>query len=319
VQGYVSSIYERESQGPDLTHVRFVGIEPASRARVRRDPVFRPGTWRQPAGHGERRVGVGAREFVALDPFLAWLLARAGIDSRAYRVGALQRRLPACLRQLRVSSVEAARALIESKPELLPQALSTILIGVSEFFRDHEVFKRLQTTFLPELLRKRAFLRVCAAGVSTGQELYSVAMLLAEAGALNGSYLLGIDLRADAIASARTGRFDDREVNRLAPAFREQYFRPDGANWMVRDELRANTNWRVADLFAHSASGPWDLIVFRNVAIYFDPARGGMVWERLCSELRPGGVLVCGKAENPPESLPFRRVAPCIYQKTDRI
>lgn len=246
---------------------------------------------------------------------MAWTLGRAGLQPDAYRATAMRRRIPACLRHLRVSSPAAARQLMERKPELLPLVLNTVLVGVSEFFRDRPVFEDLAEMVLPELLRQRTGVRVCSAGASGGQELYSVAMLLAEAGALDGSDLLGVDCRPDAVRSARRGIFNDREMEGVEPSRRDRFFHHAHDRWEVLPALKRRIRWELQDLLGLDAGGPCDLILFRNVAIYFSETHGANAWARLCDQLSPGGFLVTGKAEKPPATLPLTRLASCIYRK----
>jgi chemotaxis protein methyltransferase CheR len=246
---------------------------------------------------------------------MGWMFGKAGLDISVYRPSALQRRLPACLRQLRVASPESARTLLECRPELLPLALNALLIGVSDFFRDAPVFGQLQTVVLPALLRSRPGIRVCSVGVSGGQELYSVAMLLAELAGLGGSRLMGIDCRSHAIAHAAAGDFRPEEMAGVEPARRERFFERAGGCWRIRPELRSQVRWEVADLFSFAGPGPWDLILFRNVAIYLDDSPAVRAWERLEARLAPGGVLVTGKAERPPGWLGLVRIGPSIYRK----
>lgn len=257
----------------------------------------------------------GPEEAAGLDPFLDWLLHKGGVTAFAYRAAVLQRRLPACLRQLRVPTTGAARDLLERRPELLPFALSAVLIGVSEFFRDHAVFDQLASHILPELVRRKGGGRVCSVGCSAGQELYSVAILLAEAGGLEKSEMLGVDCRPDAIVRASVGAFANDELDSVDPRRLARYFRAEGGRWIARTELRARMRWQAADLFAFEMGGAWDLILFRNVAIYLDDVYTARVWERLVSRLAPGGFLVAGKAETPPAALPLRRVAPCLFKR----
>lgn len=294
----------------NLAHIFFTGVEPVSHAWTSARPDV--GLDRQPTAR-ERATGP---DDGSLDPLLAWMLERAGLRPSAYRPAAMQRRVSACLRQLRVASANSARELLERKPELLSFALNAVLIGVSEFFRDRAVFDYLEESALPELLRTREGLRVCSAGVSGGQELYSVAMLLAEAGVLGQSELLGVDCRADAIRRAGEGLFNADDMAGVEPSRLERFFRPAGARWSVLPELTQRMHWRVQDLFAFDAGGACDLILFRNVAIYFNEKHGVDVWTRLCGQLVPGGVLVTGKAEKPPASLPLTRLAPSIYLKS---
>lgn len=263
-----------------------------------------------------------ARENAALpaepiDAFAALVLVQAGIDPRVYRAKPIQRRLAACLRQLRAPDAASAEQRLQSSPELLPFALDTLLIGVTGFFRDPAVFQHLRAIIVPALLRERAGLNVYAAGVSGGHELYSVAMLLDERGALAGSTLLGVDCRTHAIAQARAGRFDGEELVGLTPEQRQKYFAVAGGVAVARPHLRSRMEWRCRDLFSDaSAAIGADLILFRNVAIYLEPPAAAQVYERFAAQLAPGGILVTGKAEHPPRTLPFTKVAPSIFRKT---
>ena len=92
---------------------------------------------------------------------------------------------------LKVRSTEEAREVLENRPALLPAAVDSLLIGVTEFFRDSLVFEGMRAEVLPNLAIRRGPLRICSAGCSTGEELYSVAILLAEGGLLARSFLLG--------------------------------------------------------------------------------------------------------------------------------
>jgi chemotaxis methyl-accepting protein methylase len=249
------------------------------------------------------------------DPLLAWLLRQAGLNVRAYRPRALERRLAACLRQLGTPTRAAAREALAARPDLVGSALNAVLIGVTDFFRDSAVWDQFARESLPDLLASRRALRVYSAGASTGNELYSVAMLLAEAGVLAGSDLCGVDCRPDAIGAARAGMFDEAALARVSPEWRERYFQPTWGGYQVRPSLRNALRWRVGDLFAFEELATWDVILFRNVAIYLEESHATRAWEYLCDQLSPGGVLMTGKAEKPPHYLPLRRVGPALYQR----
>lgn len=247
------------------------------------------------------------------DPLVRWLLEQVGVDAQIYRASPLVRRLPACLRQLRSDGPASAQALLQRRAELVPLALDALLIGVSEFFRDAAVFDHLQRVVLPELLRPGRPLRVCSVGSSAGQELYSLAILLAEAGALDGAQLLGVDCRPEAVARASRGVFPSLEG--LPSAFREKYFRADAEGWAAIEPLRRALAWETSDLFAWKNSEPWDLILFRNVAIYLTEQHTCRAWEKLTAQLAPGGCIVTGKAETPPRHLQLHRSAHSVYRK----
>lgn len=249
--------------------------------------------------------------------FFARLLGESGLPARAYRSRALVRRLPACLRFLRVGSPEEAVRRLEAEPALATAVLNVALLGVTEFFRDGAVFEALRERVLPELLAERPALRVWSAACSEGHELYSVAMLLAEAGQLGRAELLGTDCRPEAIAVARGGVFGNEAVAAMNEARRGRHF-AQSRDWAAIDPaLRAATQWRVADLLQGAERGPWDLILWRNLAIYLESDAAEEIWLRLCGELAPGGYMVTGKADHLPKWLRMTRVGPCLYRKSE--
>lgn len=288
----------------DTRHITFEGI-PASRLLVK------PACPR--SGSVERVV-----EDVPypVDGLSAWVLQRAGVNPDAYRAISLLRRVPACLRQLRVASPEAALRLLQQDAGSAPRLLDALLIGVSGFFRDPAVFALLEQTVLPELLAARGgALRVVSAGASSGQELYSVAMLLVERGALATSSLRGIDCRPAAIQQAREAVYLDAELEGLSVARRMRFVRSENGRHRLVADLRTGVEWCRGDVLSHREEEPCDLVLFRNVAIYLERSHADQAWARLTDTLRPGGMLVTGKAEMPPSWLPFERVAPCVFRR----
>jgi chemotaxis methyl-accepting protein methylase len=246
---------------------------------------------------------------------LKWVFEKSGLEIEAYRSPALDRRLPACLRLLRVPTTEHARDLLERRPDLIPRVLGAILIGVSDFFRDAPVFAEIERHVLPRLLAERERVRVCSLGCSGGQELYSVAMLVAEAGALDRVDFLGLDRRPEAVWRAARGRFAPTEVACLQPERLARFFEPDGTGWRARPDFAARLRWQAGDLLQPLTEAPWDLVLCRNVLIYLRPERSAAVWETLRAALLPGGYLITGKAEKAPPGLPLRRLAPSIYRR----
>jgi chemotaxis methyl-accepting protein methylase len=246
---------------------------------------------------------------------IRWLFERAGLQLLDYRFETLRRRIPSCLRALRVESVGQICAAVERQPELLKRAISTLVIGVTSFFRDPQVFAALRQTGLTEVLSRSAHPRIWSVGCADGAELYSVAMLLAERGAAQRSVMLGTDCRGDAILRARAGCYDPAALKTVPSKFVGRYFKPDNGVWQVHPFLRDAAQWRQGDALYTSEPGMWDLILCRNMAIYLRPAAAGRLWERLGESLRRGGILVTGKAERPYGAAGLRAVAPCIYQR----
>ncbi len=171
------------------------------------------------------------------------------------------------------------------------------------FFRDPAVFEMLRAELLPELARERQAsheLQIWSAACSSGQEPYSLAMLLFEAG--YGSWkldILGTDLSSRILARATAGRFPQLEVNRGLPAhLLVKYFRREGLDWQIKDEIRRAVRFRPFDLRQPATGlGPFDLVLCRNVLIYFDLATRERILTQIRRSLRPGGYLVLGASE----------------------
>jgi chemotaxis methyl-accepting protein methylase len=246
---------------------------------------------------------------------IARLFGRFNLDVNDYGLETLHRRMPACLRALRVESIHDVEALAGPKPELARRALSTLLLGVTSFFRDPAVFEFLEAVVLPELLAGRASPRIWSVGCSDGAELYSLAILLAQRDALARCTLLGTDCRPDAIALARNGRYESNAIKGLPGMLLKRYFSAAQDVYYVQRSLRESIQWRQSNALGAPEPGLWDLILCRNLAIYLRPAAAGALWARLEGCLRPGGILVLGKAEKPMGVEGMQAVAPCVYRR----
>src|SRR5207248_3494196 len=166
---------------------------------------------------------------------------------------------------------------------------------------DSAIFEALQQSVLPSLCTRQPGPRVWSVGCSDGAELYSLAMLLSDAARLESSYLLGTDVRPDAILRALSGCYEADSVKAVPAPFRRRYFQLDrlSGRYQLTPELVQRVHWRTADMLKSIEPGPWDVILCRNVAMYLKPQVLAALWSRLAEALAPGGILVLGKAERP--------------------
>lgn len=284
----------------DLAHIRFEGTPRERRAHSPAGPV---------------RATVFRDEVTpATSGLPASILVAAGLDPSAYRAAPLQRRTAACLRALREQTESTAIERLRRDPGTAAHALNTVLIGVSEFFRDPMVFETLRRSVMAKFQRHSSPLRILSIGSSSGEELYSLAMLLAEASILDRAYLLGIDCRPGALQSARTGTFREAALATVDPSLRSRYLIPVADGWQVVERLRARTTWRLVDATRECPQGPWDLVLCRNLTIYLQPRVTDATFRRIRRALTPDGILVVGKAERPPSDVGLTPIGRCIYQ-----
>jgi chemotaxis methyl-accepting protein methylase len=249
-----------------------------------------------------------------LNEFITWVLESAGLPALAYRSAPIHRRLASCVRTLKAGSIPEARRLLMKYPHLHAKAIDSLMIGVTEFSRDPAVFDALQKIVRADPAMQANPIRIWSAGCSNGAELYSVAILLAEAGLLDRSTLVGTDFRGAAIREAQAGLYNEAGVRLMDASLREKYLLRTGGKWQIAESLRAHVQWRVRNLLAGCENGPWDIILWRNMAIYLKPEPAFQVWDAMIKELRPGGFLIAGKAERPPVSTGLAAIGPCIYR-----
>ena len=175
----------------------------------------------------------------------------------------------------------------------------------SFFFRDKTPFDQFEQVALPELLRSRASqrrIRIWCAAASTGQEPYSLAMILSERQAQLAGWrveIIGTDLSLEVLEKAKAGVYTQFEVQRGLPIqYLMRYFTKTGETWQIRSDIRAMVDYRTFNLLTPFAGlGTFDLIFCRNVLIYFDCDTKADVLNRMAACLAPDGYLVLGAAE----------------------
>jgi chemotaxis methyl-accepting protein methylase len=289
---------------------------------------FRHVTFADAIGGSHRAINFGRRSFELVEPddrtvplepdedsFVRWLFREAGLDARFYREETLRRRLPACLRFLRVNTVPQARVLLRQNPSMIAPVVNVMLIGVTSFFRDANVFACIQNQILPRRLSRSFRPRIWSIGCSDGSELYSVAMALAEMGSLHKCELVGTECRGEAVARARAGVYDESAQRGLPAHLVVRYFCPRENDWAIASEIRSAVQWRVGNILETIEPGPWDVILCRNVAMYMKSTATQPLWQTLQRALVREGYLVLGKAERPVGADLLSLVEPCIYRR----
>jgi chemotaxis protein methyltransferase CheR len=216
-------------------------------------------------------------------------------------------RLTPLVRQFDLGSISELVHRLRTGPDngLTTRVVEAMVTTETSFFRDLLPFETLRTTVLPELIRRRKDekrLDVWCAACSTGQEPYSLALLLRERFPELAGWRVGIlatDLSSDVLARAKEGRFSQLEVNRGLPAgLLVKYFRQQVSTWELCEEVRRAVEFRPLNLVRLWPPLPrMDLVFLRNVLIYFDVETKKAVLDRVSSLLRPDGYLLLGGAE----------------------
>ena len=262
----------------------------------------------------------------AIEPVdLQWLafrkvLERAiGVPLGPYKEPQMKRRLASVMTRRGIAGwLEFGKA-IAADWQLLADVRDTLTINVSEFFRQPERFNELQTTHIPKLLKERKALKFWSAGCSIGCEPYSLAMILNEVDPNGAHQVIATDIDLPILNRAREGTgYFPGEVRSIPPALLRKYVEFDGSTYRVVESLKRRIQFRRQDLLSDPYPTDLDVILCRNVVIYFTEEAKRVIYSRFAKALRPGGLLFIGGSEMIMRSseIGFRASGTNIYQKT---
>lgn len=244
-----------------------------------------------------------------LTQVLALLRARTKFDFRAYRKRMLLRRV---LRRMGLNHLERLAdylALLRERPDELSQLGKDLLISVTSFFRDPEMFQVLETQVLPELIESRDTpVRVWVPGCATGEEAYSIAMLLIERIAATGKacpiQIFATDVDEGALEVGRRGIYPDALVADLSRQQLERFFtRADAHHWQVSKQLRETVLFAPQNILADAPFSKLDLVSCRNLLIYLEPEVQQKLLQLFHFALNEGGYLILGPSERDRKSV----------------
>ena len=243
----------------------------------------------------------------SFEVFAAVLRTGSGLAIGPDKSYLLETRLAPLLKREHLPELDALAEKLRNPAHsgLVREVVEAMTTNESSFFRDDRPFTHLRTQALPRLHAIRpagARLRVWSAAASTGQEAYSIAMLVAENRAVLGGReveILGTDIAREALARAREGAYTQFEIQRGLPMqLLAKYFRKDGARWRLSDAIRNMATFREWNLLTDlRALGQFDLVFCRNVLIYFDQVTKARALEAISRQLAPDGLLYLGGAE----------------------
>ncbi len=238
--------------------------------------------------------------------------ARYGYDLRGYAAASLARRVCATLARTRIADVAELRRRVLADAGFFHDVLDGLTVRVSELFRDPAFYAALRARVVP-FLRTYPLLRVWCGGCATGEEAYSMAILLAEEGLYERAQIYATDLSAAAIEQAKHGVFPAARLRDAAARHREAggvgaleaCFTVAYDEAAIRPALQRNILFFQHDLVVDEAFGEMHLILCRNVLIYFDRALQHEVLQKLARSLCPGGFLAVGASEHVRGEAPF--------------
>lgn len=251
----------------------------------------------------EARIKYRTVDEETLKPILDLLRKKIGTDFRQYKMSTIQRRMAKRMAALGVDSVASFFELLKNSPAELSQLEQELLVSVTSFFRDPKAFEVAASEIEQIVGKKRSGeeLRAWVAGCATGEEAYSVAMLMMDAADRQHKNLLvkvfATDLDHDAIFEARNGVYSEEALNAVPAQFRSKFFSEQAGMYEVSKRLREVVVFARQDLVQNPPFVKVDFVSCRNVLIYFEPALQKRILEIFHYALRPDGTLFLGKSE----------------------
>ena len=187
-----------------------------------------------------------------------------------------------------------------------------LTINVSEFYRTPDKFAKLETDVIPDLLKRAPKLNIWSAGCSIGAEPYSLSMIMKEMTPGKRHRILATDLDIEILAKAKKGVYLENEIKSLSPERRQKYFDKVGDDkYAVKEDIKSCIEFKRHNLLKDPFEKDFDLILCRNVVIYFTEEAKDQLYTRFFEALKPGGILFVGATE---AILNFRKMGYTSYQ-----
>lgn len=239
-----------------------------------------------------------------LESLLEYLKRSRGFDFTAYKRSTLGRRIDKRLQALGLENHSQYLDFLEVHPGEFNHLFNTILINVTAFFRDQPNWEYLAASVLPSVLAAKAPgdpIRIWSAGCSSGEEAYTATIVLAEALGIEQFRervkIYATDVDEEALNSARQASYGPKDVEVIPPALVERYFDREDERFVFQKDLRRSVIFGRHDLVQDAPISRVDLLICRNVLMYFNSETQGRVLARFHFALNDGGVLFLGKAE----------------------
>lgn len=249
--------------------------------------------------------------------FHKWALKELGINLEAYKQEQLTRRIKSLMERVGVSNLKDYSQLITKDKIQREKFLDFITINVTEFFRNAELFKELEFYLKTQLLIKNKSLKIWSAACSIGCEPYSLAMILAELNPTGRHKIVATDIDDNILRRAKEGVYTEGEVKNVTKEYLNKYFTLKERKFYIKDNIKKMVELKKHDLILNKYETDFDLIVCRNVVIYFKEDIKRKIFSDFYKSLNPGGILFVGATESiyNYREYGFDKVSTFIYKK----
>ena len=234
---------------------------------------------------------------VDYEQFIRQIKSKTGIDLSLYKEAQMKRRLTSLYEKKGYSSFREYFQMINQNQELFNEFLDRMTINVSEFYRNAKRWEILEQKILPQIIKHTSKPKIWSAACSTGEEPYTLAMIFSKYIPLSNVNILATDIDENALSRAKLGIYPERSFHEIPNEMKRKYFSQEGSYYKVSDEIKRTVDFKKHNLLADSFGGPFDLIVCRNVLIYFTEEAKDILYNKFSKALNSKGFFFVGSTE----------------------
>lgn len=250
---------------------------------------------RRAINFGER---FGMLENDNYEKFKRDVYALAKIDLNAYKEKQMRRRINTLITKNEIKTYDEYVNLIKRDKNKFDQFINFLTINVSEFYRNPEQWKILETEVFPKLIQKFGKnLKIWSAACSTGDEPYSLVMALSRHLPLTNIHIIATDIDKQVLDTARMGLYNSKSIAAVPDEFKKKYFAKIGSSYQIADDVKRCVEFKTHDLLKDPYITGCHFIVCRNVVIYFTEEAKDVIYKKFHDSLVPGGMLFIGSTE----------------------
>lgn len=240
------------------------------------------------------------------------------IDLNCYKEKQMRRRIDTLARKNKADSYEDYLQLLKTDKSLFEQFINFMTINVSEFYRNQDQWKLMDQNVIPKLLKDFGKnLKIWSAACSTGDEPYSLAMALSNHIPLPNIKILATDIDKQVIQHAKVGLYNEKSIAGVPNELKSKYFTKVGNSYQISDEIKRCVTFKEHNLLRDAYPKDYDLILCRNVVIYFTDDAKDDIYRKFYQSLKNHGVLFIGSTEQITnyKDIGFKRMSSFYFEK----
>lgn len=237
-------------------------------------------------------------------PFIKDIYKVTGLDLSLYKEAQMKRRLTSLRNKRGFSTFDEYVKAIKHDPQILQEFLDKVTINVSEFYRNPNRWKVLEQEILPKIREKKKSISIWSAACSTGEEPYTLAIIANQFWDIRDIEIIATDIDVNVLARAKQGIYDEKALQHVPSRIIKKYFLREGQTYKVDEKLKKAITYKHHNLLADTYMNNTDIIVCRNVLIYFTDKAKNKIYHKFSNALAKDGILFVGSTEqifNPKE------------------